>query len=287
MLLPPQLHKRSPNTHKGDYGHLLILGGSPGLTGAVSLAAQAALRAGCGLVTVGVPKSLNFIFEIKLTEVMSLPLAETEKSTLSQKAFKKLVEFSSRIDGIALGCGGSRDSSTQKFFLKVIKEIDKPLVVDADGINALASNLKILKKRKTKILILTPHLGEFSRLIKKDINYIKKRKKELAKEFAFKYNLILILKGHRTIITDGEKLFENETGNPGLATAGSGDVLTGIVASFLVQKIEPFLSAKIGVYLHGLAADLAVEDKTQASLIASDVIEYLPKAIKKLKYKPR
>ena len=287
MQLPPQLHKRKPDTHKGDYGHLLILGGSPGLTGAVSLAAQAALRAGCGLVTVGIPKSLNFIFEIKLTEVMSLPLAETKKSTLSQKAFKELAEFLPKIDGIALGCGGSRNFSTQKFFLEVVEEIDKPLVVDADGINALASNLKILKKRKTKILILTPHLGEFSRLIKKDIDYIKKRKKELAKEFAFEYNLILILKGYRTIITDGKKLFENETGNPGLATAGSGDVLTGIVASFLVQKIEPFLSARMAVYLHGLAADLAVKEKTQASLIASDIIEYLPKAIKKLKYKPR
>jgi len=282
MRLPPQLHRRKSDTHKGDYGHLLILGGSPGLTGAVVLAAQAALRAGCGLVTVGVPSSLNFIFEIKLTEVMSLPLPESRANSLSEKAFKKVKEFSQRVDGIVLGCGGSRNNSTQRFFLKVIEKIEKPLLVDADGINALASQIEVLRKRKSKVLILTPHLKEFSRLIGKDVEYIKKRKKELAKSFAFKYNLILVLKGYRSIITDGKEFFENSTGNPGLATAGSGDVLAGIIAGFLVQGISPFEAAKLGVYLHGLAGDLGVKKKSQASLIASDIIEYLPEAMRKL-----
>ncbi len=286
MRLPPPLHKRKPDTHKGDYGHLLILGGSPGLTGAVALASIASLRIGVGLVTVGIPSSLNNIMEIKLTEAMTLPLPQTSQFTISSKAFRKIFDFSSRIDALVIGCGGSKNPSTQNFFLKIIKEMDKPMVVDADGLNALAINMAVLRKRKNKVLILTPHLGEFSRLLKKDINSIKRKRKELAKDFALKYNLILVLKGHRSIITDGKELFENPTGNPGMATAGSGDVLAGIIGGLLAQGINPFVAARIGVYLHGLAGDLAAKEKTQSALIASDIIDYIPKAIKRIS-KPR
>ncbi len=278
--MPVQLLKRKPDAHKGDYGHLLVLGGSLGLSGAVCLCAEAALRIGAGLVTAGIPGSLNNIFEVKLTEVMSLPLAD-RGGALSREAFKDIKKFLDKIDLIVLGPGAGLKDSTKELVVRVIKEIDKPMIVDADGLTALASNLKILSKRKANSLILTPHPGEFSRLLKLDIGKIKERRKELVKKFALRYNLILILKGKNTLVSDGKRIFENNTGNPGMATAGTGDVLTGIVAGLLAQGIGQFEAAKTGVYLHGLAGDYAARDKTENCLIASDIIEYLPKAIKK------
>lgn len=285
MLLPVQLLKRKPDTHKGDYGYVLVLGASLGLTGSVCLAAKAALRSGCGLVRVGVPSSLNPIIEAKLTEAMSLRLAQTQNSSLSLKAFDQIIPWLNKIDAIVLGCGASLDKSTQALMLKVVKEINKPLVVDADGLNAISNNISILKKRKTKNLILTPHLGEFSRLIKKPVSLIKKNRQKFAREFAKKYGLVLVLKGHKTIVADAKTCFINNSGNPGMATAGSGDVLSGIIASFLARKLDTFLCAKLGVYLHGLAADYAVKDKTQNCLIASDIIDYLSFAFKHGKIK--
>ena len=279
MRLPVQLLKRSPDTHKGDYGHALVLGGSPGLTGAVCLSAKAALKIGAGLVTVGIPSSLNKIFEIKLTEVMSLPL-EDDKGCIALGAFKELQKYLNKIDNIILGPGASLKPATQSFIIKVLEKIDKPLVMDADAITALAQNLDVLNKRKTKSLVLTPHLGEFSRLVKLDVSEIKKKRKKLASEFALRYNLTLVLKGSHTVVTDGKKIFENDTGNPGMASVGSGDVLSGMIGGLISQKLDHFEAAKLGVYLHGLAADCAVKDKTQVCLIASDLIEYLPQAIK-------
>lgn len=280
MQLPVQLQKRKFDTHKGDYGHVFVVGGSCGLTGAVCLCAQAALRSGCGLVTVGVPASLNIIFEAKLTEVMSLPLRETKEKTLSLNAFNMIKKFSSKTDVIAIGCGASCNVSTQKLVVKVVEAIDKPQVVDADGINAFSGNLDKLRRRRSKNIIFTPHPKEFSRLVNKSVDYIKNRRKELAKEFALRYNLILVLKGYHTIVADGERFFENKTGNPGMATAGSGDVLTGVISGLIAQGLSCFDAAKWGVYLHGLAGDYAAREKTQNCLIASDVIDYLPKAIK-------
>ncbi|UCC95378.1 MAG: NAD(P)H-hydrate dehydratase [Candidatus Omnitrophota bacterium] len=277
-----QLRKRKFDTHKGDYGYVFVLGGSPGLTGAVCLCANAALRMGAGLIKVGIPQSLNSIFEAKLTEVMSMPLYDVS-GYLSERAFVQIGELDEKVDVYAIGCGASLHHSTKKLILKVISQIEKPLVVDADGINSLAGCLAVLKKRKTKNLVLTPHLGEFSRLLKLDRATIKRRRKELLKQFALKYNLTLVLKGYRTLVSDGRRLFENNSGNPGMATAGMGDVLTGIIAGLLAQGLESFEAAQLGVYLHGLAADLAAREKTENCLIASDVIDYLPKAIKKLR----
>jgi len=279
MRLPVQLLKRKPDTHKGDYGYVFVLGGSPGLTGAVCLAANAALKIGAGLVRVGVSKSLNNIFEIKLTEVMSFPLAD-KGGYLCYEAFGQIKEILDKIDIMVLGPGAALKDTTQRLIVKIIKEIDKPTIVDADGISALASKLDILKKRKTKDLILTPHLGEFSRLLKLDKEKIKKNRKELVKKFALRYNLTLILKGHRTLVSDAKRIFENNTGNPGMATAGMGDALCGMVAGLIAQGLSCFEAAKLGVYLHGLAADFAAKDKTQNCLIASDAIEYLPKALR-------
>jgi len=274
------LRKRKPNTHKGDYGHVLVIGGSSGLSGAVCLSAKAALRSGTGLVTVGVPKSLNNIFEIKLTEAMSLPLAD-KAGALSLEAFKGISKFSKKSDFIVIGPGAGLSTSTQKLIVRIVKEIDKPILVDADGLTALAGNLEALAKRKTKKLILTPHLGEFSRLVKLDRLKINKNRKELVKKFSLRYNLTLVLKGSRTLVSDGKRIFENKSGNPGMATAGMGDVLSGVIAGLAAQGLDPFTAAKFGVYLHGIAGDFAAQDKTQNCLIASDVIDNLPKAFKK------
>lgn len=281
MQLPAQLLKRKPDTHKGSYGHVLVLGGSPGLTGAVCLSAAAALRSGAGLVTAGVPSALNHIFESKLTEVMTLPLAD-RGGYLSCEGLRDLNKIIDKIDIVVLGGGASRKPSARNFILKAIKEIKKPIIIDADGINALAKEPDCLLKRASDNIVITPHLGEFSRLAKIPVSAIHKKRKELAKEFALRYNLVLVLKGNHTIITDAKTCFENSTGNPGLATAGTGDVLCGIIAGLMAQKLSALEAARLGVYVHGLAADIAVKDKTEICLIATDLIEYLPRVFKRL-----
>ncbi len=280
MKLPKQLSKRKPDTQKGDYGYVFVLGGSPGLTGAVVLCANGALRIGAGLVRAGVPESLSNIVATKLTEATVLSLKE-QRGCLSSQAFDQILKLLHRIDVIALGGGAYNTVSVKDLFLKVIREIDKPMVIDADGLNTVATDLNALKERKSKNIVLTPHLVEFSRLTKLSLDEIKRNRKELVKEFAFKYNLTLVLKGHNTLVSNGKAFFENDTGNPGMATAGSGDVLTGIIAGLMAQGVDALTSARFGVYIHGLAGDLAAKDKTETCLIASDIIEYLPKAIKK------
>lgn len=277
--MPVQLRKRKADTHKGDYGHVVVVGGSTGLTGAVCLAANAAMRSGAGLVTAAVPKTLYPIFARKLTEVMSLPLADDGKGNFVVNAGRGLKPLLEKSDVLAAGCGLGRKPQSQSFIRELIAGTKKPMVVDADGLNALSGRLDILK-RKAAGLVMTPHLGEFSRLTGLKIEEIKKKRKALAKEFALRYNLVLVLKGDRTLVSDGKAIFENTTGNPGMATAGSGDVLTGIIAGLMAQGISPYQAAKTGVYLHGLAGDLAAKAKTQAGLIARDIIDYLPKAIK-------
>ncbi|MCF7894443.1 MAG: NAD(P)H-hydrate dehydratase [Candidatus Omnitrophica bacterium] len=276
-----QLLKRKPETHKGSYGQVLVVGGSPGLTGAVCLCAQAALRIGAGLVKVAVAESLHSIFEIKLTEEMSIPLAD-KKGHLSAKAFKTIERSLDKVSVLVLGPGAGLHPATQKLVIKIIKKVDKPLVIDADGLNILSLSLKVLKKNNNQNIVLTPHLGEFSRLVKKKIRQIKENRKELAKNFALRYNLNLALKGHRTLVTNGKMVFENDTGNPAMATAGTGDVLSGMIAGLIAQGINSYEATKLGVHLHGLAGDLAAQEKTQSCVVASDLINYLPQAIKKL-----
>jgi len=259
----------------------LVVGGSPGLTGAVCLAAKAALRAGAGLVRVAVPKSLNSIFEVKLTLEMSLPVSEAG-GCLVPKAFKEIKTVLNKVDVLALGPGAGLTEAARKLMVEIIHSVDKPMVVDADAITAIASSLKSLQKRKSKQLIITPHYGEFSCLIKTKIDKIKLKRKELAEKFALGYNLTLVLKGSQSLVTNGSESYENTTGNPGMATAGAGDVLTGIIAALAAQGLSGFEAAKLGVYLHGLAGDLAAKDKTQNCLIASDLTDYLPQAFKSL-----
>lgn len=274
------LKKRKQDTNKYDYGHVFILAGSAGMTGAAYLASQAAILAGSGLVTLGIPGSLNCIMACKLTEVMTRLLPETKSQTLSLKAYFKIMKLGKKADVLAIGPGLSVHMDTVKLVRKICANWDKPIVIDADGLNALAGSLSNISHiRSAKIL--TPHIGEFARLMGKPADYVKKNRERLTKEFAKRYNIVLVLKGSRSIVAspDGD-IYINNTGNPGMASAGSGDVLTGIIASFAGQGIQAFEAAKLGVNIHGLAGDLAADEKGEASLIATDLLAKLPQAIK-------
>lgn len=274
--------KRKPNSHKGDYGHVFVLAGSLGLTGAAYLSSQAVLLSGSGLVTLGIPKSLNSIMEIKLTEVMTKPLAQTKQQSLAVSAFGQIKKFLPMVDSLAIGPGLSQHSQTKQLISKVLTIAKCPVVLDADGINSLVGKLNILQQRYAP-LVITPHPGEMARLLNLKITEVQKNRTKLAKAFAKKYNVVMVLKGYRTIIASAAgAIHVNETGNPAMATAGCGDVLTGIIASFLGRGIDAFYAAKMGVYLHGLAADIALKETGESSLIATDILNTLAQAFRKI-----
>ena len=277
-----KLKKRPKDSHKGDFGHIFILAGSRGLTGAAALCSNAALRSGAGLVTLGIPVSLNSIMSRKLTEVMTLSLAETKEQTLSLKAEQEILKKANSSDAIVIGPGLSRNAETGKLIRNLVVKIEKPMVLDADALNAVSGKTEILGKIKTKYII-TPHPGEMARLTNKSLNYIKNNRLIVAKKFSHDYNAVVVLKGAGTIVAEsGGKYYVNTTGNPGMATAGSGDVLAGIIAGFLGQGLNEFDAARSGVYMHGLAGDIAAEDKGEAGLIAGDILENIPYAIKQI-----
>jgi len=258
----------------------LVLAGSVGLTGAAALCSLGALRSGCGLVTLGIPKSLNAIMETKLTEVMTRPLPETRNISLSLEALPKIKKMLKGVNAVALGPGLSTDKGTKRLVNKLVKLIDKPLVIDADGLNCICSNIKVLKSIKSPIII-TPHPGEMSRLSGLEINTIQRNRQRVAKDLARQCNLIVVLKGNNTVVSDGKaNNFVNKSGNPGMATGGTGDILTGMIASFLAQGVPAFNAAKLAVYIHGKAGDLAAREKGEIGLIAGDILDKIPEAFK-------
>jgi len=271
---------RREDTHKGDFGHVFVLAGSRGMTGAAYLTSQAAIRSGSGLVTCGIPESLNLVMEAKLTEVMTLPLPETKGQSLAYEALERIISFSEKIDSLAVGPGASRNKDTEKLMRDVVKKINKPIVLDADGVISVVGKCDLLKKRKAPT-VLTPHPGEMARLLGKTTEFVQAARVKLAKDFAKKYKVVLVLKGYRTVVASPKgEIYVNETGNSGMSTAGIGDVLTGMIASFIGQGIESYSAAVIGTYLHGTAGDLASREKGQFSMIASDLLEKLPEAIR-------
>ncbi len=282
MRLPTRLLLRKADSHKSDYGHILILAGSSRFSGAALLCAEAALRAGAGLVTLGIPKGINLaVIKNKAKEVMTLPFPETKDGTLSKAAFIKIRIFLENVDVLIIGPGLGKHKSTYALIRKIIAESNLPTVLDADGLNALNKHLKILEVHRGE-LILTPHEKEISRLFGISSGFVNKNRKLVAEKYAKYYNSVIILKGHNSIVTSARgKCYINRTGNPGMATAGSGDVLSGIVGAFLAQGLDSFTAAKYATYIHGLAGDIAAKDKTQMGLIASDIINRIPDAIKK------
>jgi hydroxyethylthiazole kinase-like uncharacterized protein yjeF len=272
--------KRAPDADKRRFGHVLVIAGSNGYTGAAYLTSQAAILSGSGLVTLAVGKTIYPIMAVKLTEVMVKPFFETKDYSLSLLAEKELVNFSERCDCVAIGPGISQNKETQGLVKSLLSKIGKPIVLDADGINAFVGHTDSLKTA-TAPLILTPHVGEMARLLDKDIDEVKNNRKDIALEFAHKYNIVLALKGHETIVAgpDGA-IYVNTTGNVGMATGGTGDVLTGIIASFAGQGMDAFSAAAAGVYFHGLAGDIAVKEKGVLSLIATDLLNKLPEVLR-------
>jgi ADP-dependent NAD(P)H-hydrate dehydratase / NAD(P)H-hydrate epimerase len=269
------IKKRNRDSHKGSYGRVGILSGSKGMAGAAVLNCNAALRSGSGLVKACIPESIYSIVESMSIE--SITYAFDEQNISFDELNRELIQFS---DVIATGSGCANMKNYRQMLEYIIENTQKPLVIDAEGINVL--NLDILKSHKQNI-ILTPHFGEMARLLKKDINYLREDIIDKAAEFANKYNVYLILKGARTVIScPGGHVYINTTGNPGMATAGSGDVLTGIIASFIGQKIEITNALRTAVYIHGLAGDIGSGFVGEYSLIGGDLIKYLPEAVKSI-----
>jgi NAD(P)H-hydrate epimerase len=289
QVLEPQdaivfLPDRNPEMHKGDRGRLLVVGGSPGLTGAVAMACEAAVRAGAGLVTAGVPLGLNDILEVKLTEAMTLPLAQLESRVLSRDAFESIAIFQpGRLAALAVGPGMGRHQSTQALVRRLIQEIDLPTVLDADGLYAFSGRADLLRLAAAgPRLVLTPHPGEFAMLTGESPEDIRDHRFELASKWARRWNVVVVLKGAPTVIADPETgtVYVNPTGSEALATGGTGDVLTGLVAGFLTQGVGSLFAAITAVYLHGWTADYTTEKwGTHYGLQASDVIDHFPLAL--------
>jgi NAD(P)H-hydrate epimerase len=274
-------------SHKGTFGHAGIIAGSVGKTGAAAMAAKAALRIGAGLVTVATPSSINDVLEAKLLEAMTAPMPETKARTFARAAFDRLVSFMAARSAIAIGPGLSTHPETVELVQALIKHLDRPTVLDADALNALAGRASLLTACKTPP-ILTPHPGEMARL-ETDTNPrpINEDRIGTAVRFARERGVFVVLKGARTVIARPDGIAAIcPTGNPGMATAGTGDVLTGMLVGLLAQGLASWEAACAATYLHGTAGDLAACTKGQSGLIAGDVIEHIPQAITKVQGAP-
>lgn len=264
------LPDREPEGHKGSYGKILLLCGSRGYTGAAYLSAMGALRSGAGLVFLGVPESIYAIEAVKLNEAVVFPLPD-EDGRLAKEALSALMERIKDMDAILIGCGLGQSKGVWQVIQGVLELANCPIVVDADGINLLAQHKDVLRGRQAPT-ILTPHLGEYRRLCGSWTGS--------AQEFAKMWNCILLLKGHRTLITDGATTYRNQTGNPGMAVGGSGDLLAGMITALLGQGIRPLEAAACGAWLHGRAGDLCAEKLGQYGMLPTDMLAVLPRLLK-------
>ncbi|MHB9156370.1 MAG: NAD(P)H-hydrate dehydratase [Endomicrobiales bacterium] len=292
LLIKP----REKYSHKGAYGHVLIVAGSEGMTGAAALAARGALRAGAGLVTVGTPRSQSLVLASRLSaEAMTLSLPEEAAGTLGMDAFEHIMEFveGRGVSSIVMGPGLKSTEGVYRLVREIASRVALPLVLDADAINVFSYEhrdglcFRSLAKAKARIIV-TPHPGELSRVTGISVSGIQGSRAGTAARFARENNAVCVLKGAGTVVSDGKQAVVNPTGNPGMATGGSGDVLSGVIGALVMQVREPetFNAALCGVYLHGLAGDIAAGEKTRISLLAGDIAEGLPAAFAKLLGKP-
>jgi hydroxyethylthiazole kinase-like uncharacterized protein yjeF len=273
---------RKQDTHKGDYGKAFIVAGSIGMTGAAMLICGAALKSGAGLLKIAIPQSLDTIIETKLTEAITVPLPELKKGTVGISDIDKILDMMTQADVIAIGPGSGKNRGLEEVIRNIIEHATIPIVLDADALNALSKRKEILSQFKTPV-VMTPHVGEMARLTGLDTAYINTNRIKVATEFAKRWHAMIVLKGARTVIADPSgEIYLNQTGNPGMATAGSGDVLTGIVTSFIAQGIEPMKAAIAAVYIHGMAGDRAVHHLGEYGLMAGDIVREVPFTIKEI-----
>jgi len=270
---------RPPDAHKGTYGHLLVVAGSLGKTGAAALASRAALRAGAGLVTAAVPASQQPVVAMLGAEYMTEALAEHSHGFLGRAAVGRVRELAETMDAIALGPGLSLADEAQALARELIVSLPRPMVVDADAISALAGHLTLLKDAAGP-RVLTPHPGEMARMLGVTVGEIQTDRLERARDFAASHRVWLALKGAGTVVAgpDGT-VWINPTGNPGMAKGGSGDVLTGMTGAFLARGLEPLAALRAAVYLHGMAGDLARATVGEEGMIAGDIVEAIPRAL--------
>ncbi|MCA8998039.1 MAG: NAD(P)H-hydrate dehydratase [Planctomycetaceae bacterium] len=274
-LIPP----RPEDGHKGSFGKVMIVAGSRGMSGAAALAGLGALRGGAGLVYLAVPRFIvNAVAAIEPSYLI-IPLLNDIYGRLRVRARRKLYRKLEGMDAVAIGPGLRQSLRTQRLIRKVIPRVQVPLVIDADGLNALVDHLDLLAGAPAPRL-LTPHPGEFARLIGQDIGTVQANRKQLATEFARTHDVVLVLKGQGTVVTDGHRVYINTTGNSGMATGGTGDVLTGLLTAILGQGFSPFEAAQLATFLHGLAGDIAAEELSPPGMIASDLPRFLPQAWK-------
>jgi ADP-dependent NAD(P)H-hydrate dehydratase len=286
----PRLPERRPESHKGDYGRALLVGGSRDMSGAIALAGMATLRSGAGLVTLAVPRAIQDVVARIEPSYMTHGLAD-DGAHLGPAAADEVLAMAGPQSAIALGPGLGRGDGLTQFVVRLYGDIAQPMVVDADALFALAQRPESLTKPGGP-RVLTPHAGEFARLAGLPMDEAKTladaddaRRSQAAAELAGRDSTgrtIVLLKGHRTVVADGRRASINHTGNPGMATGGTGDALTGIITGLLSQSLSPWDAARLGAYVHGLAGDLAAADLGEVSLIASDLVKYLPAAFQQL-----
>lgn len=278
-LFPP----RSRDAHKGTFGHLLVVAGSVGKTGAAALAARAALRAGAGLVTAATSASAQPVLAGLLLEAMTEPLPETAARTVGDKARDTVVELAATRDALALGPGLGLDAETQQLVRALARDIERPMVLDADALTALAGRLELVQGARGP-RCLTPHPGEMARLLGVSVDEVQRDRVACARRVATAYGVYVALKGAGTVVASPDGIATvNPTGNPGMASGGTGDVLTGIVGALLARALAPAAALRAAVYLHGLAGDVAAERVGEESLVAGDVIDALPEAFRRLR----
>lgn len=270
---------RKENSHKGMYGTIGILGGSQEYPGSIKLASMSATRCGCGIAKIIIPENIAHLVAPSLLE-NTFYLTNYDNDNKMMLTNEEITEILVNLKSIAIGMGWGKSNNYKDILARIIKIYKGTIIIDADGLNTLAKmDLNILKNTNAKI-ILTPHLKEFSRLTKYEIEEIKKNKETIALEFAKKYNIILLLKDHNTLITDGNLIYITKTGGAGMAKAGSGDVLSGILASILGYNTPNLLTVASASYLSGLAGSIAQKKYTDISMRSSDIIEFIPNAIK-------
>jgi len=269
--LPARVPRRDADAHKGSCGRVLVIAGSRGMTGAACLAASGALRAGAGLVRVAVPAELEDIFETKLTAALTIGVRGDGNGAFAEEAADEVIDYASACDAAVFGPGIGQSAGLQRFVKTIVTGLDKPLVIDADALNNLADHPEWLDERPGPTVV-TPHPGEMARLLGVTPADVQARRSGIAEKFARDHGVVVALKGHRTVVTDADRTYINLSGNPGLASGGTGDVLCGIMAVLMAQGLDSFDAAALGTFIHGLAGDIAARELTEAALTADDVV---------------